>query len=384
MFHGKTVLRSGWGIFFGEGQLGPVAGSYGNDRQSYTLNQTTAPGLSYPVAPFLGAAVYSLSPGGLDRHKKDLYINEWSFSIQNEIARQTTLQVGYFGNEGTHLIQKVNLNGVNPATGQRPYPNFSLVQYFTTNAVGNFNALQASLRRSLSTGLLISANYQWSHAIDDGSLGGGEFIAPENALCRTCERSSSSQDMRQYFASSVIWQIPVGRGRTLLGNAPKAVDLILGGWQLSGIGTARAGLPLNITISRPAGALPDQINSGQRPNCVAGESLYPDHQTVQHWLNAGAFVLPAPGTWGNCGRNLARAPGIWQMDTALQKRVPLSERVGLNFRAEVFNVFNRAQYGAPILSLPSGNFGLVTNTFNNSPTGAGTPRDIQMMLRLDF
>jgi hypothetical protein len=381
MFHGKTVLRSGWGIFFGEGQLGPVAGSYGNDRQSYTLNQTTAPGLSYPVTPFLGAAVYSLSPGGLDRHKKDLYINEWSFSVQNEIARQTTLQVGYFGNEGTHLIQKVNLN---PATGQRPYPNFSLVQYFTTNAVGNFNALQASIRRSLSTGLLISANYQWSHAIDDGSLGGGEFIAPENAQCRTCERSSSSQDMRQYFASSVIWQIPVGRGHSLLGNAPKAVDLILGGWQLRGVGTARAGLPLNITISRPASALPDQINSGQRPDCVAGGSLYPEHQTVQHWLNAADFTLPAPGTWGNCGRNLARAPGIWQMDTALQKRVPLSERVGLNFRAEVFNVFNRAQYGSPILSLPSGNFGLITSTFNSSPTGAGTPRDIQMMLRLDF
>ena len=384
MFHGKTVIRSGWGIFYGEGQLGPVAGSYGNDRQSYTLTQTTAAGLSYPVTPFLGDAVYSLSPGGLDRHKKDLYIDEWSFSVQHEIARQTTLQIGYFGNEGTHLIQKVNLNGVNPATGQRPYANFSVVQYFTTNAVGNFNGLQASLRRSLSTGVLVSANYQWSHGIDDGSLGGGEFSAPENANCRTCDRGSSSQDMRQYFSSSAIWRIPVGHGHRLLGHAPAVVDLLLGGWQLSGIGTARTGLPLNITISRPTNALPDQINSGQRPNCVAGVSIYPAQPTVQHWLNAAAFVLPAPGMWGNCGRNLARAPGIWQMDAALQKRVPLNERVGVSFRGEVFNVFNRAQYGSPIVGLPNGNFGLITSAFNTTPTGTGTPRDIELMLRLEF
>jgi hypothetical protein len=384
IFHGKTVIRSGWGLFYGEGQLGPIAGAYKNDYASYTLNQTTAPGLSYPVTPFLPDAVSSISPSGMDRHKKDLYVDEWSFSIQHEIARQTTLQIGYFGNEGTHLVQKVNLNGVNPATGQRPYTNFSLVQYFTTNAVGNFNGLQASLRRSLSTGLLISANYQWSHGIDDGSLGGGEFSAPENANCRTCDRASSSQDMRQYFSSSVIWKIPVGRGYALLGKAPAVVDLLLGGWQLSGIGTARAGLPLNITISRSASALPDQINSGQRPNCVAGVSIYPAQQTVQHWLNAAAFVLPAAGTWGNCGRDLARAPGLWQMDTALQKRVPLNERVGISFRGEVFNVFNRAQYGSPIVGLPSGNFGLITSALNTTPTGAGTPRDIELMLRLDF
>jgi hypothetical protein len=348
------------------------------------LTQTTAPGLSYPVTPFLGAALYSLSPGGLDRHKKDLYINEWSLSVQHDIAHQTTLQVGYFGNEGTHLIQKVNLNGVNPVTGQRPYASFSLVQYFTTNAVGNFNALQASLRRSLSTGLLVSANYQWSHAIDDGSLGGGEFSASENANCRSCERASSSLDMRQYFASSVIWRIPVGRGHRFLANASPLLNSLLGGWQLSGVATARSGLPLNVTISRPASALPDQINSNQRPNCVAGVPLYPAPQTVQHWLNSAAFTLPAPGTWGNCGRDLVRAPGLWQMDTALQKRVPLNERIGLSFRAEVFNVFNRAQYGAPAVNVSSGNFGLITSPFNTSPTGAGTPRDIELMLRLDF
>jgi hypothetical protein len=231
---------------------------------------------------------------------------------------------------------------------------------------------------------LVSANYQWSHAIDDGSLGGGEFIAPEDANCRSCERASSTQDMRQYFASSVIWKIPVGHGRSLLNNASPLADLLLGGWQLSGIGTARAGLPLNVAISRSASTLPDQINSNQRPNCVPGVSVYPAQQTVQQWLNPAAFVLPAPGTWGNCGRDLVRAPGIWQADTALQKRVTVNERTGISFRAEVFNLFNRAQYGSPKVSLPSGNFGLITNAYNSTPIGVGTPRKIELMLRLDF
>ena len=266
----------------------------------------------------------------------------------------------------------------------RSLTQWARIRLRSTDAVGNFNALQTSLQRSLSTGLLISANYQWSHGIDDGSLGGGEFIAPENASCRSCDRSSSSQDMRQYFAASTIWKIPVGRGQRILTGASPFWNGILGGWQLSGIATARTGLPLNVTISRPASALPDQINSGQRPDCVAGASLYPAQQTVQQWLNPAAFTMPAPGTWGNCGRNLVRAPGLWQVDTALQKRIPLTERTALSFRAEMFNLFNRAQYGSPIVSLPNGNFGLITSAFNTTPTGAGTPRDLQFMLRLEF
>jgi hypothetical protein len=113
-------------------------------------------------------------------------------------------------------------------------------------------------------------------------------------------------------------------------------------------------------------------------------SLYPAQQTVQQWVNPAAFATPAAGTWGNCGRDLVRAPGLWQMDTALQKREKIGERMGISFRAEVFNIFDRAQYGSPKVSLPSGNFGLITSAFNNSPTGTGTPRKIELMLRLEF
>jgi hypothetical protein len=171
----------------------------------------------------------------------------------------------------------------------------------------------------------------------------------------------------------------------MLSQAPRLVDALLGGWQISGIGTARSGLPLNVTISRSASALPDQINSGQRPNYASGQPLYPaSGQTVQQWLNPAAFVIPLTGTWGNAGRNLARAPGLWQIDTALQKRLPLSERMSLNLRAEMFNVLNRAQYGSPVVNLSSGNYGLITGAFNTTPTGTGTPREVEFMLRLEF
>src|SRR6185312_17398053 len=104
----------------------------------------------------------------------------WSVSVQHELFKDTTLQVAYYGSEGAHLWTNTTLNGVNPATGTRPYTGYSSIAYNTTNGVSNFNALQAGLQRRLSAGLLISASYQYSHAIDDGAVGGAEAITPEN------------------------------------------------------------------------------------------------------------------------------------------------------------------------------------------------------------
>ena len=382
--NGKTVIRAGWGIYDGIGQFGHLGGPIGNVTAKYTLNQTTAPGLTFPITPFLNNIQYSASYSAQDRNRKDLSVNEWTMQIQHEIARDTTVQITYLGSEGAHLWTNTTLNGVNPATGVRPYPAFSSIAYSTTNGVSSFHALQTGLQRRLSTGLLVSASYQWSHAIDDGSVGGAEATVPENVACRSCEKGDSMFDVRSYFSASSLWQIPVGRGHSLLGNSSSFVNHVLGGWQLGMIGTAKTGLPLNVTISRSASALPDQLNSSQRPNYVAGQSLYPLNQSPQDWLNPAAFVAPANGTWGNAGRELVRAPGIWQLDTSLQKKVQLRERVGLSFRIEAFNIFNRAQYGSPVVSLPSANFGLIQSSYNSNPTGSGTPREIQLMLRLDF
>ena len=375
--HGKTVIRAGAGIFYGQGQFGHLGGPIGNLPQNFTLNAKQVPGLSYPVTPFLGAAVYSVSYSAQDRNRKNLAVDEWSFNVQHELARETTLLVSYVGSKGTHLWTNSVVNGVDPTTGARPYAGFSTLNYNRTDGVSSFHALEVGLRRNLSTGLLISANYQWSHSIDDGAVGGAEAIAPENINCRSCEKASSQFDMRSYLTTSAIWKVPVH-------SNSRVINALVGGWQLAGVGTVRSGLPLNVTISRAATALPDQINSNQRPNVVPGQSLYPADQTVQNWLNPAAFAIPANGTWGNAGRNLVRAPGHWQIDTALEKRIPVHERLAVTFRAEAFNVMNAAQYGNPTVNFSNATYGLIQSSFSTSPTGSGTPREIELSLRIDF
>jgi hypothetical protein len=380
----KTVIRAGAGIFYGQGQFGHLGQPVGNIPQNFTLLQTTVPGLSYPVTPYLGAAAYSVSYTAQDRNRKNLAVDEWTMTVEQEVAKDTTMTISYIGSEGSHLWTNTIANGYVPALGARPYAGFSNITYYTTNGVSNFNALEAGIHRNLSTGLLVVANYQWSHAIDDGAVGGAEATTPEDQACRSCERASSQFDMRSYFTSSAIWQIPVGKGHHLLGNANPVVSAILGGWNLSGVGTYRSGLPLSVTISRSASALPDQINSSQRPNVVFGQPLYPANQTPSDWLNLAAFSTPANGTWGNAGRDLLRAPGHWQINAALEKRVPIRERTTVSFRAEAFNILNVAQYGNPVVNASTATYGLIQSSFSTTPTGSGTPREIELGLRLDF
>jgi hypothetical protein len=151
---------------------------------------------------------------------------------------------------------------------------------------------------------------------------------------------------------------------------------------------ARSGLPLNVTLSRSASALPDGINSNQRPNVVPGQPLYPSNQSPTLWLNPYAFSVPANGTWGNAGRNILRAPDFWQLDSSLEKRFPVTEKTYISFRADVFNIFNRAQLGNPSAKWTNPTagttYGQITSPYTTSAVGTGTPRQMQFMLRLSF
>ena len=384
MMHDKTVISAGSGIYYGQGQFGHLGSAVGNIPTNFTLLQTSIPALSYPVTPYLGAATTSYSYTGQNRNRKNMAQYEWTFGIQQEVARETTVTVSYLGSEGSHLWSNTIENGVNPATGKRPYAGFSTFTEQATQSHSSFNALEAGIHRNLRTGLLVAANYQWSHAIDDDSVGGAEATAPEIQSCLSCDRASSTFDMRRYFTSSAIWQVPVGRGHAVLGTASPVVNSIVGGWELSGVGTSRSGLPVNVTISRSATSLPDQITTNQRPNLVPGVSIYPAHRTTTNWLNPAAFTTPANGTWGNAGANIARGPSHWQMDMALQKQMHLTEWLGMTFRTEAFNLLNVAQYGSPAGNVSSKTFGLINSAFNANPTGSGTPRQLELSLRLDF
>jgi Carboxypeptidase regulatory-like domain/TonB dependent receptor len=385
--HGKTVIRTGYGLYYGEAQLGDLTGPLNNITSRITLTSAQIAGLTYPVDPFiaLGQSIGN-APRALFRNRRNQRIGQWGFSVQQQLPGQMLLDVGYLGNKGTHMFTRTYTNAINPLTGQRALAGFSLTDYKRMDGNSEFNGLSVTLKRQFSNGWLLGANYLWSHNIDDAGTGGGEAVYPQEIACRSCERASADQDVRHSFTSSAIYQLPFGPERKYLAGSGVA-GKVLGGWELSGIGTARTGVPVNVTVSRSANALPDgNSTSPQRPDLVPGVSLVPTGgQTPGNWINPAAFAIPANGTWGNAGRNLVRAPGLWQIDTALTKRNRISEQVGLEFRAEAFNLLNHSQFGLPNANFSAlGSFGRITQPLNSGATGTGTPRQLQLMLRLSF
>ncbi len=325
-----------------------------------------------------------VSPRDMDRLRRDMYVIEWGVSIQHAFGKDWTGNLGYAGSRGNHLLTTSYVNLIDPVTGLRPYPNFGQVEYRGNLNASTFNALQASLQRSFTRGLLFSAHYMWSHEIDNGSLGGGEADFPQIVSCMPCSWASGDYDARHVFNANLVYYLPFGPGEKFL-SQPGVLRAIIGAWNLTGIFTARSGLPVNILIDRSSSATPDGNTVNQRPDLVPGVPLSPTGgSTVTEWINPAAFTTPAAGTWGDTPRNFFRGPDIWQTDLALQKQIRLSERFALQFRAEVFNLFNRAQYGSPQNDVSAATFGEILNTVNTGPTGTGTPRQMQFMLRVNF
>jgi len=188
------------------------------------------------------------------------------------------------------------------------------------------------------------------------------------------------------FNLSAVYQLPFGPGQRYL-SAPDLARSILGAWTRSTIATTQTGLPFNVTINRSkcvrAG---DYAVSGEmRPDYVAGVPLTPpDGSTPDDWINAAAFAAPANQTFGDLGRNIFRAPGITDVDFAPAKDVSFSERMHLRFRADVFNILNRAQYGGPNAVLGQTNFGVITTPISSYATGRGAPREFQRSAKLSF
>ena len=389
--HGKTTIRSGFGLYFGGNQNDDFSDPAESAVPRYALSSSDFPALSYPLVAFLDPKNQLYSPKAIDRHRKDLYYENWDFLIQQQLPQDWLLQVGYTGGEGHHLFDRATVNLINPLTGMRPLAGFSSFGLKENNANNNFNALQTSLHRRFTRGLLFQVNYMWSHGITDASIGSGESVAFENMSCRACDRSSSNIDVRHNLTANAVYELPFGTGKQFFtGGLPAR---ILGGWELAGIATARTGLPVNITMSRKASALLDGNTSSQRPNLVPGVSIYAANQTINNWFNPAAFSAPANGTWGNLGRYIANGPGTYEFDTSLQKRFRLAERLALNFRAAAYNLFNHPVFSNPSGSIGSltgnppsvnGSFGRITSIINTGAVGTGAPRRIEFMFRAEF
>jgi hypothetical protein len=380
----KTVIRTGAGIYHGPGQIDDQSAALDNVGDTFSLTTAEAPGLSYPVAPFLAQArATGITPRSLQRDRRDLYSAQWGLSIQRQLPASFVGQIGYVGSSGSNVTTRKYINNLDPITKVRPLPTFGRMDEKNNDGNSNFNALQLSLHRRAGRGLLWGTEYMWSHSINDNSIGGGEGSQPQNNFCRACDRGNSPQDVRHTFTSNWVYQLPFGPGQRFLNSG--AASRIFGGWETSGIWTARTGQMLNITLSRSAAAVPDGNTSGQRPNLVHGVSIYPaGGSTYSQWLNPAAFEVPANGTWGNAGRHIAVGPGLVQVDWALQKNTRIAESKEVVFRIEAFNIFNRTQAGNPGTTLTSpASFGIVTSGLNRT-IGTGTSRQLQLALRFNF
>jgi hypothetical protein len=323
----------------------------------------------------------------------------------------------YLGIKGTHLFRRSYTNLINPVTGVRPLPQYpSEIDTKYNEGASNFDAFQVNLNRQFHHGFFIGANYMYSHALDDGSVGAGEADAPENVNNAHGDYGNSDDDVRQTANMSFVYDLPFGIGTSHL-NQGKLVNLAVGGWSVNTLLQVRSGLPINVTLSRSASELPDGNNVDQRPNRVPGVPLYNTNKGIHSWLNPNAFSVPfscptTPGTaicipppgvspWGNLQKNAAYGQDFWQDDSTIQKTFRLTERNDLVFRAEAFNLFNRAQYGNPgaglneaanplgsgqprVIAAPA-SFGVITSTVNPAGlVGTGTPRELEFALRLTY
>ena len=388
--HRNTVVRLGAGIYHTDGQEDDQNLPISNTVSRYSFNNVSFPGLSYPLDPFLAYAQSGglgvVSPRDLDRNRKDNYVASWTLSLQQTMPLGLVGTLNYLGNKGTDILTTTYTNLAIPPANIVPYPAFGVVSWRGDVGNSTFEALQFNLRRTFHNGFLLSSNYMWSHSINDGSIGGGDSDTPQNSFCRSCDRASSDFDVRQLFNLSAVYALPFGAGKPYA-NSPGILRTLLGNWEVSGIGTTQTGLPVNITVDRTNASVPGlyAISGSERPDYVLGQSLTPAAgSTPNHWINPMAFAVPAKGTFGNLGRNAFRAPGITQLDLAVSRFVSLTERFSIRFRADAFNLTNRAQYGAPNADVSASNFGTITTTVGNYATGRGTPRELQLSIKILF
>ena len=387
---GKTVLRAGYGLYHGDGQLDDQNLPISNEVPRYNISGRS--NVTYPVDSFL-TFLGVTSPRDMDRVRHDEYVSEYGVSVQQELGQGWVSTFSYDGSKGSKLLRTSYTNLINPVTGLRPIPGQIFGQVETRGNLNSssFDAFIAQIRRSYANGFLFQANYEFAHEIDQDAAGGGDSDFPQDPANFPAERASGDFDVRNVFSGDVVYELPFGHGKQYL-NSNSIASAVLGNWQASSIVSARTGLPVNITIDRPStftatnGGVATGYTTEQRPNRIAGVSLKPvGGSSIGDWINPAAFsTVVLGGGYGNAPRNAVRGPGLWQADMGLAKNIPIKEFANFQFRSEFFNIFNRAQWGLPLADTTGTSFGAITNTVNTGPVGTGTPRQIQFLAKLEF
>lgn len=399
----KVVFRAGYGFFIEALPVGTFANQVTNTLPgSATLSIANIPNLSYPVTPFVSSGVAPPpSLNGFDWTTKNPKTEEWNASVGLEITKDMGLLIAYAGNHGFNLHVNQGVNYVNPVTGVRPYPQYSNITLTQWTGQSKYDALQVSLRRRLAAGLLFDIEYSWAHASSNVADDGLYSTAPQIPFNMQAEWGNSGNDIRHNLSFNSMYSLPVGHGQRFLSSAAGFVNRLVSGWNIYALGLVRTGVASTVFLGTNTSGNGNTTN--QRPNLNQGVSLYvsqssPAPLNTIPYLNFGAFSLPTPavpakgttpgipGAYGTENIGSFFGPGFAQIDVSLTKDTAITERLKLQFRADIFNIFNH-----PNLDMPSNtwtasgatSFGLISNTVGRT-IGFGTARQIQLALKLTF
>ncbi|MGA7685348.1 MAG: TonB-dependent receptor [Terriglobales bacterium] len=389
---GKTVVHAYAGLFYNPMHFNFATTTNVPALASYSDNFFQA-SIDYPSPnPPLIAGTQNVN--AFPTHPKDPVSTNWLFGIQQEVARNTILTINYVGNNAHHMqsgvdFASLNANPANVFTDARPYSGFANEDVLADALGSHYNALQVTLKRKVGR-LDLEANYAWSHEIDDML----NVFSPgfEDPYTPAFDRGSGDWDVRHNLTGSALYSLPELKGSNAF------VQKALGGWQTQGIIQTRSGLPTNITL------VSGFFGNPVRPDYVSGQPLWvPNHSWPGSSYNINAFAIEptydgTPGdTIGTVGRNALRGPAFFQLDMSEAKNFAITERVTMQFRAEIFNLFNHPNFSGPDGGIctavgagtctPNGNFGRVGQTIadaDGTQIGGGTARQVQFALRFTF
>jgi hypothetical protein len=402
----RTVIRSGYGIFYAGNLLNDIRLGLGtafpfssNQNFARVASDTSALTLANPFPQALAKLGGTNTATGIQLHAPTGYLQSYNLTIEREISRAGVLEVAYVGSKGTHLGRQYNLNmpyrsiANYEATGgfPLPVPGLSTINYWDFGSNSNYNAGQISFRKRAAGGFFYRLNYSFSKSIDDasqltGASAGGFSQALDSRNLRL-DRGRSDWDRTHILTIAFSWPLPVAKG-----------NRFVGGWQLSGTSSVQSGPP--ITIEASTALINQALGESLRPNRIGSgtDVSGTGRRGVDYpWFNPGDFInVPncasrkdcspdpygfLPFVPGNSGRNILNGPGSVYTNLSLIKNWSLRERKRIQFRYEVFNIFNHPNFLLPNRFFNETSGGIINGV---QASGGGGPRIMQFALRHEF
>jgi hypothetical protein len=386
----KTVIRAAFGRFHSlltwndrfNDAFGPPfqveQGFQNPDPPVATLRDAFLPSL-------IGGPSSTTSGAAAPMDFKDATVNQWNLNIQREIGHGMLAQIGYIGNTAIHLDMLDYFNASKPGPGpfadRRPYPLDSGPIFLgETNGTSTYHAVRAQLEKRFSAGWTLLAYYNFSKHLDNATAladgFGGQYFAQDPYNLRA-EKGRSSDDARQRFVTSYVYELPVGKGKRWLSSARGAADAVLGGWELAGVTTLMSGMPWSALESTNVA----NVDSGaHRPDRICDGNLG-SRRTLSKWFDTSCYVLQPLYHYGNAGRDTIEGPGLVDFDLNLAKNFTVRENMRLQFRSEFLNLMNTPYFGKPGRVLGTPTFGEVTSTARG---GSANTRIVQFALKFVF